>query len=415
MKSFVENKLLIDFQEDQKNTQIATLIDLGMEHGFVTSADILRLIPIQEDEMDTLEKVFGALLSAGIPYIEDDDQDDDPDDHQDVDLDSVNTVKGNTKDQTQKENDELRNLDPDDLVGLYFNDAARRPLLTADQEIELAKRIECGYAARDELSQSWDISDQRRSELKKQVADGWAAVEDLIIANSRLVISVARKYLGRGVPLLDLIQEGNIGLMRAAKKFDYQRGFKFSTYATWWIRQAVTRAIADQSRTIRMPVHISDQISKMFRIQYKLKQSLGHDPKTEEIAEVLGVPIEKVENMLQIARHPLSLEMPTLYKEDAVLGDFIEDTESPTLSQTAEANLLHQDLIDVLDVLPAREKRILQLRYGLSDGRRHTLKEVGDKMGVSRERIRQIESQALRRLRHPSVCHKLLGYLGPLS
>jgi len=405
MKSFQENKLLINFQEDHKNAQIALLIDRGREQGFVTSADILHFIPVVEGEMDSLEKVFAALLSAGISYIEDDDREKQPDVDDEEDE--------NPKDQSQEELDRIGNLDPDDLVGLYFNDAARRPLLSATEEIELAKCIERGYAARDELTRTGGRSDKRRIELKGLIDDGWAAVEHLITANSRLVISVARKYLGRGVPLLDLIQEGNIGLMRAAKKFDYHRGFKFSTYATWWIRQAVTRAIADQGRTIRMPVHKGDQISKMFRVQYKLKQNLGRDPKIEEIAETLGVPPEKVENLLQIARHPLSLEMPTMYKDDAVLGDFIEDTESPTLSQTAEANLLRQDLIDVLEGLPAREVRILQLRYGLSDGKRHTLQEVGDKMGVSRERVRQIESQALRRLRHPSVCHRLRGYLGP--
>ncbi|MFC1996179.1 sigma-70 family RNA polymerase sigma factor [Chloroflexota bacterium] len=403
MKSYQENKLLIDFWEDHKNTQIAALIQRGREQGYVTSADILRFIPVVDREMDSLEKVFAALLSAGISYIEDGEQEE---------HDSADAEKEDGKNLPGDGNDEFRNLDPDDLVGLYFYDAARRPLLTAAEEIQLAQLIERGYAARDELSQSWELSDQLRSELKKQIDDGWTAVENLIVAHSRLVISVARKYLGRGVPLLDLIQEGNIGLMRAAKKFDYHRGFKFSTYATWWIRQAVTRAIADQGRTIRMPVHMGDQISKMFRIQYKLKQTLGRDPSIDEIANALDITSEKVEHLLRIARHPLSLEMPTTFEDDSVLGDFIEDIESPAPPQMAEANLLRRDLDDILDVLPAREVRILQLRYGLTDGRRHTLQEVGDKMGVSRERVRQIESQALRRLRHPSVWHKLRGYLG---
>jgi len=404
MKSFQENKLLIDFREDHKNTQIAALIESGRERGYVTSADILRLIPVMEDEMDGLEKIFAALHAAGISYKEDDEQDENPD--------SADAQDEDSNDQTQEESDGLSNLDPDDLVGLYFYDAARRPLLTAEEEIQLAQRVERGYAARDELSQDWKISNQRRSKLKKQIDDGWAAVEHLITANSRLVISVARRYLGRGVPFLDLIQEGNIGLMRAAKKYEYQRGFKFSTYATWWIRQAVTRAIADQGRTIRMPVHMGDQVSKMFRVQHKLKQSLGRDPKNHEIAEALDITSEKVEHLLRIARHPLSLEMPTTFEDESVLGDFIEDIESPAPPQMAEDSLLRQDLVDVLTVLPAREVRILQLRYGLSGGKRHTLQEVGDKMGVSRERVRQIESQALRRLRHPSVFQKLRGYLG---
>jgi RNA polymerase primary sigma factor len=415
MKSFQENKLLIEFQEDRQNVQMAELIDRGRKRGFITSADIFAFIPVVEGDLDWLERIFAALLSAGISYIDDDGdqvkQDDDLDDEAHL-RDLADVASEDTNSQAREENDHLYNLDPDDLIGLYFSEAARRPLLTADQEVELAQRIESGYAARDELSRSWKISDQRRSELKKKIDDGWAAVEQLITANSRLVISIARKYLGRGVPLLDLIQEGNIGLMRAAKKFDYQRGFKFSTYATWWIRQAVTRAIADQGRTIRMPVHKVDQVSKMFRIQYQLKQSLGRDPEIEDIAEALGVPPAKVENMLLIARHPLSLEMPAMFEDDSVLGDFIEDVESPSLSQTAEANLLRQDLVAVLGELPAREVRILQLRYGLSGGKRHTLQEVGDKMGVSRERVRQIESQALNRLRHPGVCHRLRDYLG---
>jgi RNA polymerase primary sigma factor len=404
MNSLVENKLLIDVRDGQKNTLIALLVDLGREQGFVTYADILRFIPDAEQDTDWLEKVFAALLAAGISYVDDD---------QDGLDDSTDLKNDDVEDQTREEEHNLKNLNPDDLIGLYFNDAARRPLLTADEEIELAQRIECGYVARDKLSQTLGITDQHRRELEKQIDDGWEAVENLIIANSRLVISVAKKYIGRGVPFLDLIQEGNIGLMRAAKKFDYHRGYKFSTYATWWIRQAVSRAIADQSRTIRMPVHMGDQVSKMFRVQYKLKQILGRDPIIEEIAEALGSTPERVENLLQIARHPLSLEMPTAFEDDTVLGDFIEDTEAPAPSHMAEANLLRQDLNDVLEVLPAREVRILQLRYGLSDGKRYTLQEVGDKMGVSRERVRQIESQALSRLRHPSVRHKLRGYLGP--
>jgi len=403
MEFDVESKLLIDVQEDHQNARIASIITLGREQGFVLYSDILRFFPDLEQETELLESIFTALLSAGIDYIESEYQDN-----------NEHTERKNNKiDRAHKQSEkhDLNDLSPDDLVSLYFNEAARCPLLTADEEIELAQCIERGYAARDELSSFPKISDQRREELKSQVDDGWIAVAHLITANSRLVISVAKKYLGRGVPFLDLIQEGNIGLMRAAKKFEYQRGYKFSTYATWWIRQAVTRAIADQGRTIRMPVHMGDQVSKMFRIQHKLKQRLGRDPNIDEIAKALEVATEKVENMLRIARHPLSLEMPTSFEDDAVLGDFIEDTESQAPTQMAEANLLRQDLVDILEALPAREVRILQLRYGLTDGKRHTLQEVGDKMGVSRERVRQIESQALRRLRHPSIRYKLQAYL----
>ena len=407
MKFLQENKQRFDFQEDPKNARIVSLIELGQERGFVTSDDILRAIPDVEGESDSLEKIFSALLSAGVSFMDADDKDQQDEDHIDAEDEDNQESQG----QNPEANDRLGDMDPDDLVGLYFSDAARRPLLTADQEIELAKRVERGHAARDELSRPGRISNRRRSELKYLVNDGWAAVEHLITANSRLVISVARKYLGRGVPFLDLIQEGNIGLMRAAKKYEYRRGFKFSTYATWWIRQAVTRAIADQGRTIRMPVHMGDQVSKVFRTQHHLKQSLGRDPEIQEIAEALEITPEKVEHLFQISHHPLSLEMPTNFEDDSVLGDFIEDIQSPEPPQMAEEKLLHRDLFAALEALPAREVRILQLRYGLLGGRRHTLQEVGDKMGVSRERVRQIETQALRRLRHPSLYHKLRGYL----
>jgi RNA polymerase primary sigma factor len=265
--------------------------------------------------------------------------------------------------------------------------------------------------AREELAKG-NASPRRRSELRKLIEDGWAAREHLITANSRLVISVAKKYMGRGVPFLDLIQEGNIGLIRATKKFDYRRGHKFSTYATWWIRQAVTRAIADQGRTIRVPVHMGDQINKLLRVQHQLTQRLGREPSVEELAVALDVPPKKVENMIQVARRPLSLETPTDDEEDSVLGDFIEDDEAPPPDDTATYNLLKEHLGEVLNGLPPREVRILQLRYGLLDGQAYTLEEVGRKMGVTRERVRQIEAQALSRLRHPSIRRKLRDYLG---
>ena len=282
-----------------------------------------------------------------------------------------------------------------------MTEVSRVPLLNnIEEEVVLAKRIEAGREARAELAKS-NISAARRQELYEMIKDGAAARDHLITANSRLVISVAKKYMGRGVPFLDLIQEGNIGLIRATKKFEYQRGHKFSTYATWWIRQAVTRAIADQGRTIRVPVHMGDQINKLLRVQHQLTQKLGRDPSVEELAEALEVPPKKVENMIQVARRPLSLETPTDDEEDSVLGDFIEDDEAPPPDDTATYNLLKQHLVEVLDGLPPREVRILQLRYGLLDGQAYTLEEVGRKMGVTRERVRQIESKALRRLRHP--------------
>ena len=264
--------------------------------------------------------------------------------------------------------------------------------------------------AREELARG-SVSNKRRFELRALIEDGWAAREHLITANSRLVISVAKKYMGRGVPFLDLIQEGNIGLIRATKKFDYRRGHKFSTYATWWIRQAITRAIADQGRTIRVPVHMGDQINKLLRAQHRLTQKLGRNPSVEELADALEVLPKKVENMIQVARRPLSLETPTDNEDDSVLGDFIEDDEIPVPDESATYNILKEHIELILGSLPPREVRILQLRYGLLDGQSYTLEEVGRKMGVTRERVRQIEAQALNRLRNPSIQSKLHDYL----
>jgi RNA polymerase primary sigma factor len=305
----------------------------------------------------------------------------------------------------------LNEIETNDMVGLYLKQAAEVPLLTQQEEIDLAKAIERGRDARDELARGGALVD-RQDELRRFIEDGTRSRERLIISNSRLVISVAKKYIGRGVPFLDLIQEGNIGLMRAAKKFDYKRGFKFSTYATWWIRQAVTRAIADQGRTIRVPVHMGDQISRLRRVQNQLKQKYAREPSMQELAEFLDVPIKKVEEMLKASRRPLSLEMPIDDEGESMLGDFIEDSESPAPDETASHNLLKEQLDAVLDTLPPREVRVLQLRYGLLDGKTCTLEEVGRKMGVTRERVRQIEAQALRRLRHPGVAITLREYLG---
>jgi RNA polymerase primary sigma factor len=322
-------------------------------------------------------------------------------------------IEGEEDVEAALEDNYLANIDTDDMIGLYLKEVGRVPLLTAEEEVYLAKRIEKGRLSRETLAQNGKtIHDHDRYEHRVNIEDGWAAREHLITANSRLVISVAKKYMGRGVPFQDLIQEGNIGLIRAAKKFDYRRGHKFSTYATWWIRQAVTRAIADQGRTIRVPVHMGDQINKLLRVQHQLTQRLGRDPSVEELADALDVPPKKVENMIQVARRPLSLETPTDDEEDSVLGDFIQDREAPAPDESATYNLLKEHLEEVLNTLPPREVRILQLRYGLLDGQAYTLEEVGRKMGVTRERVRQIEAQALSRLRHPVIRRKLREYLG---
>jgi RNA polymerase primary sigma factor len=390
---------------EEEHPAIARLIELGRQKSYVTIDDILSFFPEAEADVDQLEEAFAALISAGIAYV------DEP------------LVAGPTEEELVEEEMEeethrdlsvddnyLANIDTDDTIGLYLKEVGRVPLLTAQEEVDLAQRIEAGRLAREELARG-NVSPRRRSDLQRLIEDGWAAREHLITANSRLVISVAKKYMGRGVPFLDLIQEGNIGLIRAAKKFDYRRGHKFSTYATWWIRQAVTRAIADQGRTIRVPVHMGDQINKLLRVQHQLTQRLGRDPSVEELAGALDVTPQKVENMIQVARRPLSLETPTDDEEDSVLGDFIQDEEVAAPDETATYNLLREHLDNVLNGLPPREVRILQLRYGLLDGQAYTLEEVGRKMGVTRERVRQIEAQALSRLRHPAIRRKLREYL----
>lgn len=388
--------------EEKEFSATARLLELGRKKTFVTIDDILQFFPEAEQDLDQLEEAFSALNNAGIPYVEDVPVTEEP-------------VEDEIPEEIEEEKlgpvDDLANIDTDDTIGLYLKEVSRVPLLIAREEVELAQRIENGRLAREELAHG-NITPKRRTELRGKIEDGCSAREHLITANSRLVISVAKKYMGRGVPFLDLIQEGNIGLIRATKKFEYRRGHKFSTYATWWIRQAVTRAIADQGRTIRVPVHMGDQINKLLRVQHQLTQKLGRDPSVEELADHLEVPPKKVENMIQVARRPLSLETPTDDEEDSVLGDFIEDDEAPPPDDTATYNLLKEHLEEVLEQLPPREVRILQLRYGLLDGQAYTLEEVGRKMGVTRERVRQIEAQALSRLRHPSIRRKLRDYLG---
>jgi len=392
--------------EDEEYPAIARLIELGRQKTYVTIDDILHFFPEAEQDVGQLEEAFAALMSAGIPYLEDESLAPEPSE------DELDESEDDTEEAAREAAyDDLQNIDTDDTIGLYLKEVSRVPLLTAEEEVELAQRIERGRMAREELARG-NVSIRRRHELRRLIEDGWAAREHLITANSRLVISVAKKYMGRGVPFLDLIQEGNIGLIRATKKFDYRRGHKFSTYATWWIRQAVTRAIADQGRTIRVPVHMGDQINKLLRTQHQLTQRLGREPSVDELALALDVPPKKVENMIQVARRPLSLETPTDDEEDSVLGDFIEDDEAPPPDDTATYNLLREHLEEVLNSLPPREVRILQLRYGLLDGQAYTLEEVGRKMGVTRERVRQIEAQALSRLRHPTIRRKLRDYLG---
>ena len=299
-----------------------------------------------------------------------------------------------------------------DTVGLYLKEMSRVPLLNTEEEVTLAKCIEKGRKANRQLAKlNGSTPQDEKIALQALIDEGLLARNHLIQANTRLVVSIAKKYLGRGVPFLDLIQEGNLGLMKAVNKYDYRRGFRFSTYATWWIRQTITRSIADQGRTIRVPVHMIDRIRQLYKTARRLEQTLGRPPKVEELAEVLEVSASKVQWMLQVSWLPLSLESPVGDEDDAELGMFVEDEHTPTPSQATAQKLLSEKLEEVLATLSPREARILRLRFGLENGKTYTLEEVGEKFGLTRERIRQIEGKALRRLRHPMRSRQLKQYL----
>lgn len=372
------------------------LLKVGRAKGFVSYDDVLKLMPEVENNIEQLEDIFATLFEQGIAVGQSKE-------------DAIPEIK-ESGERAEEEDFDLSQIEIDDSISLYLKEIGRVPLLTAEEEVDLAMRMEAGRDSRQTLSEGMDDWEEREK-LLWLVRDGQSATEHLIKANSRLVVSVAKKYVGRGVPFLDLIQEGNIGLIRAVKKFDYRRGYKFSTYATWWIRQAVTRAIADQGRTIRVPVHMYEQINRLTRTSRQLVQELGRDPTTEEIADGLGVTSRKVEHIMRVSQRPLSLEMPVGEEEDSYLGDFIEDEDADSPQDAAGQQLLREVIDEIFSSLTPREVRILQLRFGLVDGYCYTLEEVGKKFGVTRERIRQIEAQALSRLRHPSRSRKLRDYL----
>jgi RNA polymerase primary sigma factor len=396
-------------------TPLEYLLRTGKESGSVTYDEIMQAIPEVESNMELLEDIFLTLFDHGIEVRDMREESAEvPEDIIDLDLEEKDdlTKKASAKEESADagQNIDLSQIEMDDSISLYLKEIGRVPLLTAEEEVELAKRMERGQLAKQRLEEG--VEDPIEQEyLLWVVRDGERAQEHLIKANSRLVVSVAKKYVGRGVPFLDLIQEGNIGLIRAVNKFDYRRGYKFSTYATWWIRQAVTRAIADQGRTIRVPVHMYEQINRLTRTSRQLVQELGREPTTEEIAEALGVSPKKVEQVIRVSQRPLSLEMPVGEEEDSYLGDFIPDEDAQSPTDEASRQLLREVIDEIFASLSPREVRILQLRFGLVDGYNYTLEEVGRKFGVTRERIRQIEAQALGRLRHPSRSRKLRDYL----
>ncbi|WP_414710961.1 sigma-70 family RNA polymerase sigma factor [Pseudonocardia sp.] len=297
-----------------------------------------------------------------------------------------------------------------DLVRVYLNGIGKRALLTAEQEVNLAKRIEAGVFAQHVLDTDAQLAASRATDLRALVRDGERARNHLLEANLRLVVSLAKRYTGRGMPLLDLIQEGNLGLIRAVEKFDYAKGFKFSTYATWWIRQAITRGMADQARTIRLPVHLVEQVNKIARVKRDLHQRLGRDATTEEIAEESGLPVEKVSDLLDHSRDPVSLDMPVGSEEEAPLGDFIEDAEATDAETTVISHLLHDDLRRVLATLDDREQNVIRMRYGLDDGQPRTLDQIGRTFGLSRERVRQIEREVMAKLRVGDRANRLRAY-----
>jgi RNA polymerase primary sigma factor len=386
-----------DLETERKNDEtIKLLLDHGRRQGYLTWSDILDCVPDAEFDEELREQLFEAIKDARIPYVKEDESAAKIVD----DFSEVQGVEELGELDIEPESADLNEVATDDMLKLYIKEASQVPLLTGEQEIEIARRIEQGRNAQQELTKH-NGKTKGRDDLLAQVEQGRQARDRLIRANVRLVISVARKYLGRGMPFLDLIQEGNIGLMRAIRNYDYHRGFKFSTYATWWIRQAVTRALAEQSRTIRLPVHMSDQVGRMIREQNRLSQVFGRNPTNQELAEALGTTPDHVDQMKDVVRQPISLQTPVGEDEDEVLGDFVEDTQAGNPEETVSELLANEELMKMLEKLPNRELEVLRLRYGLGPQEPLTLNEVGRRLGITRERVRQLEIQAIERLRNP--------------
>jgi len=371
---------------------MADLLARAREQGAVAVGDIAVAIDASDLPAQELDGIVRMLAAEGVEVVDAAHEDAEPTPSADQSEEARRPVTG-------------------DLVRIYLREIGRVPLLTAEDEVELAKAIEAGLFAEEKLHGGFPLAGAECADLALLANDGLRAKQRLIEANLRLVVSIAKRYIGRGLGFLDLIQEGNLGLIRAVEKFDYTKGYKFSTYATWWIRQAITRAIADQARTIRIPVHMVETINKMARVQRQLHQALGREATPDEIAADMGLPVERVAEIQRIAQEPVSLQAP-IGEEDSDLGDFIEDTDAVVPIEAAAFIMLQDQLTEILDALSGREQKIIQLRFGLTDGHPRTLEEVGREFGVTRERIRQIESKTLAKLRHPSRAQLLRGYLG---
>jgi RNA polymerase primary sigma factor len=394
--------------QPQKVEALDTLLEKADLQGYLTTGDILEVFPWDGEDDENLLELFGLLHRQGVEIVIEEDTEPEPDLTK---LDST-ALDFNPTTLEAPLLPSLENISADDSVGLYLKEMSRVPLLSLEEEVNLAQRIELATDCKARLIRmNGKGSSKLRSELEVAIQDGILAREHLIKANTRLVVSVAKKYIGRGVAFLDLIQEGNLGLMKAVSKFEYQRGFRFSTYATWWIRQTITRSIADQSRTIRIPVHMTDRLRMMYKAAHNLEQRYGRPPTQEELCLEMGVGHDKLRWMIEVARIPVSLESPVGDEDDTELGMFVEDTITPSPSQTTYENMLRERVDQVLSTLSPREARILRLRFGLENGHPYTLEEVGHKFGLTRERIRQIEGKALRRLRHPYRARLLREYL----
>ncbi|WP_409968620.1 RNA polymerase sigma factor RpoD [Bengtsoniella intestinalis] len=396
--------------------KLRLLLSKGKKQGKLESSELMECVDEMNLESEQLDHLYDSLEALSIDVGTDevllsDLPDDEPADSEVAEVEEEEVIDPNTL---------VNNFSVDDPVRMYLKEIGKVSLLTSDEEVVLAQDMAAGTAAAERLAaveaaretdEPIVLTQEEAAQIKKDLRRGERARQKLAEANLRLVVSIAKRYVGRGMLFLDLIQEGNLGLIKAVEKFDYTKGYKFSTYATWWIRQAITRAIADQARTIRIPVHMVETINKVIRVSRQLLQELGHDPSPAEISAEMGVPEDKVREILKIAQEPVSLETPIGEEEDSHLGDFIPDEGASEPAEAASFTLLKEQLMDVLSTLTPREEKVLKLRFGIADGRTRTLEEVGKEFNVTRERIRQIEAKALRKLRHPSRSKKLKDFL----